>query len=804
MKLSPRWNKLIGDLRSTQGRLAMMVAALALGIFAIATILTSYTILTREISRNYLGTNPASALLELDRIDDALLREVRRQPGIAEAEASSAVLARVEVKPGESIPMLLFVVQDFNAMRLNTFTPESGAWPPPTGTVLLERTALPLVHAKVGATLQVQAGNASKQAIVIAGLVHDPGLAPAWQEQTVYGYITPATLVMLGGDAMPHLLKISVSDPNFNLPGIERTVADLALWLKQRGIVVDEIQVPPPGRHPHQTQMTAILVMFLIFSGMALVLSAVLTATMIGGMLAQQARQIGVMKAIGARSWQIANIYLLLVAGMAAIALLLGLPLGLAAGRAFAGVIAELLNFTLVSKAVPAWNIGAQILVGMLVPLLIALVPIFKATRITVWQAINDFGVGRQAFGSSRFDKALGKIRGIDRTLILAIRNTFRRRGRLALTLGLMAAAGAMFLTSLNVKSAWDQNLADAAADRHYDLEIRLRQPVEQDRLLSLVGAVQGVNTVESWNLLPAAANRSDGLAIVRTYPDGGHGSFTLRSVPPASAMAQLTMLSGRWLDAGDTEAVVLNHMALALFPDAKVGESISLRVEGQASVFKVVGIAREILSPAAAYTTPTGFAHATALAGQSNAIRVALKVHNPDAISVAGKAIAQALERGGIQTKVEISETRLNDALDGHVYILIVALIAMSILMAVVGALGLMSAMGTNVLERTREFGIMRTIGGTSGMVLRNVIGEGIFIGLMSWCIAIVLSIPLSSAVGRLLGNLSFRSPLPLFLSFSAMTIWLLLIVLGALAASAFPAWKASQLTIRETLAHI
>ena len=74
-----------------------------------------------------------------------------------------------------------------------------------------------------------------------------------------------------------------------------------------------------------------------------------------------------------------------------------------------------------------------------------------------------------------------------------------------------------------------------------------------------------------------------------------------------------------------------------------------------------------------------------------------------------------------------------MDNALSGHVYILIFALIMMSVIMAVVGVLGLMSAMGTSVIERTREFGVMRAIGGRSGTVMRNVISEGVFIGMMS-----------------------------------------------------------------------
>ena len=804
MMLSPRWKKLLGDFRATKGRMVMMVFAIAVGIFGVATILSAYTILTREISRNYLNTNPASALLELDKVDDALVDAVRLRPGIAAAEASSSVLARIEVKPGEWMPLLLFVVKDFNAMHITKFRPESGAWPPPPGSILLERTALALVNAKIGDALSVQTPHAPKRKVTLSGLVHDPSLAPAWQEQTLYGYVIPATLALLGEDSTLHLLKIVVKDQPFNMAAVERTAADLAQWLKQQGRAVEQIRIPPPGRHPHQTQMTAILVMLLIFSLLALTLSAILSATMIGGLLAQQVRQIGVMKAIGARSWQIASLYLIMIVAMGSVAALLGLPPGIAAGRGLAGVVAELLNFTLYSQVIPAWVYLVLVSAGVLVPLFMALIPIFSATRTTVREAINDFGTSRETFASGPLDTLLGKIRGLDRTLLLALRNTFRRKGRLLLTLSLLAAAGAMFMTSLNVKSAWEKNLADAASDRRYDLEIRLNRAEPEKKLLAIVANIPGVQQVESWNIAPAAAHRPDGLEIVRTYPDGGHGSFTIRSAPLHSQMVRLSLLEGRWLQAGDTNAVVLNHMAHALFPKIKVGDPLTLSVHGHPVTFQVVGIAREIISPAAAYLSPATFAKAVNQSGQSNALRIVMKQHDENARNTVTKEIEQALDQENVSLKIGISETRLAEALSGHVYILIFALIFMSVLMAIVGALGLMSTMGSNVAERTREFGIMRTIGGTPGTVLRNVISEGVFIGFMSWVIAVVLSLPLSAAIGRLVGNLSFRSPLPLVLSATAVGIWLLLIVFGSIAASAYPAWKAARLTIRETLAYI
>ena len=802
--LSPRWKKLWRDLQAARGRMLMMVLAIAVSIFGVGTILSADTILMREISRNYLGTQPASAFLELDRVDSALVQAVRAQPGIADAEATSWVTARVEVKPNEWMPMLLFVIPDFNAMRLDTFQPESGAWPPPDQTLLLERAALPLTNSSLGDSLTVQTPNGPRHTIKIAGLAHDPGLAPAWQEQTVYGYITPATLTWLGESSSLHILKVSVKDQPDNVTAIESTVGTLAAWLKGQGYTVDEIRIPPPGLHPHQSQMNSILVMLLVFSLLALVLSAILTATMIGGLLAQQVRQIGIMKAIGARSSQVTGIYLVLVVLLGLAAVVLGIPAGSAAGRGFASVVGQLLNFNIYSYDLPVWVYIVELLMGILTPLLVALGPIRRTSQVTVRETLADYGT-RSESALRGLDRWLGKLRGVDNTLLLALRNTFRRPGRLLLTLGLLAAAGAMFITGLNVKTGWETYLSDAASNRHYDLEIRFNSPQPLAKIQALVLAVPGVQRLEAWDLTPAALYRPDGLDIVRTYPDGGHGSFSLRSAPLGSTLMDAPLIDGRWLQAGDADAVVLNQMAAAFFPDKKVGDSLQLMINGRTANLRLAGIVRQILTPATAYVLPAAFAQAAGMSpADTNAVRIVLNQHDAAAISSATGSLGNALDAQSISMKVVISETMLEGATSGHVYIFIFALILISVVMAVVGVLGLMSSMSTSVIERTREFGIMRAIGARSGIILRNVISEGVFIGLLSWLIAVPLSLPLSYGVGNLVGMMSFRSPLPLILSPWAVLGWLALVVVGSIGASAFPARQASRLTVRETLAYI
>ncbi len=802
---SPRWTKMLRDLQAAGGRMAMMVIAIAVSIIGVGAILSAYTILTREIRRNYLGTNPASAFIELDSVDDTVIQAVRGRPGIQDAEATSWVVARAQVKPNEWLPLLLFVIPDFRGLRIDTFRPESGAWPPPEKSLVLEREALKMIAARVGDSLDVQTPHGPRRSMTIAGSVHDPGLAPAWQERTVYGYATPATLSWLGeGDAL-HILKVIVADQPRGIASIDAAVGGLAQWLGGQGHTVGEIRIPPPGMHPHQSQMSSILILLLIFSVMALVLSAILTAAMIGGLLAQQMRQIGIMKAIGARTRQITGLYLALIAVLGLVAVVAGLPLGIAAGRVLSGVVAQLLNFTLVSRAVPAWVFIVLLLMGILVPLLVAQGPIRRSTRTTVQKILNDYGTSREAYASRRARPWRGRPRRADSSLILAFRNTFRRRGRLALTLGLLAAAGAMFMTGINVKAGWERFLADGVANRHDDLEVRLNQARPQAGLLSLVAAVPGVRQVEAWSLMPLAVSRADGLDIVRTYPDGGHGSFTLTAAPPGSRMLQSPITSGRWLLPGDSDGIALNQLAAVFFPRVKVGDTVRVLINGRPAAFRVVGLVRQIMTPANAYVTPDAFARAAGFAaGDANALRIVMDKHDPASVDTVTGTIGRTLEAAAIGVKMLIPRTILEGASDAHVLIFIYTLIVMAVIMAVVGGLGLMSTMGTSVVERTREFGVMRAIGATSHTILRNVISEGLLIGLMSFVVAVALSLLPTIGIDRLIGGMFSRVPLTLVVAPAALASWIVVVLIGSAAASAFPAWQASRLTVRETLSYV
>ena len=126
-----------------------------------------------------------------------------------------------------------------------------------------------------------------------------------------------------------------------------------------------------------------------------------------------------------------------------------------------------------------------------------------------------------------------------------------------------------------------------------------------------------------------------------------------------------------------------------------------------------------------------------------------------------------------------------------------------MAILMAAVGGLGLMGTMSLNVLERTREIGVMRAIGASNGALRGIVMVEGMTIGLISWLVGVLVAIPLGQLLSAALGAVIFQMPLHYVVAPDGIVIWLVVVVVVSTLATLLPAHNASRLTVRQVLAY-
>jgi putative ABC transport system permease protein len=134
---------------------------------------------------------------------------------------------------------------------------------------------------------------------------------------------------------------------------------------------------------------------------------------------------------------------------------------------------------------------------------------------------------------------------------------------------------------------------------------------------------------------------------------------------------------------------------------------------------------------------------------------------------------------------------------------VLVVFLLIMALLTAIVGSMGLTGTMSMNVLERTREIGVMRSIGAVDFSILKTVIFEGLFIGLISYFLAVLLSFPITTMLSTIISLAIFENPIDLAFTYQGFTIWLGVVLILSALACVLPARHASRLTIREVLAY-
>lgn len=452
--LTARWRKVLGDLWHGRTRAALVVLAIAIGLTGFFAVLSTYAVLRRELNRGYLATNPASAVLATDAVDDALLAAVRARADVADADARAVLNMRLRTGAGTWRRLTLFAFRDFRNLRISTVTPEAGAWPPPTGGLLIERDAFQVAKAKIGDEVTIEVKPGKERRLRVVGGVHDAGQAQARMENGVYGYVTKETLAALGEPPVLDRLYLLAGGDRFDSGHVRKVAASVKVRLERSGHGVKWVHVPPPGKHPHAAIMGLLLLAMAAFGLFALALSGVIVVNLLLARMAAERRQIGVMKALGATRGQIARIYLAEAGLLGAAALAIAAPAGLVCGRLLSHRFAVLLNFDLASLAVPLWVWLLVAVVGLLVPLAAAAYPVAAGTAVAVRTALAATGVDPASFGARRLDRLVSGAGAAGRPWLLGVRNSLRRRARTALTLATLAVAGALFISALSFRSS--------------------------------------------------------------------------------------------------------------------------------------------------------------------------------------------------------------------------------------------------------------------------------------------------------------------------------------------------------------
>ena len=483
--LSPRWLKVLRDLGGNKTRTALVVLSIAIGVFAMGMIGGTNVVLSDDMTNAYMSINPSSATIYCDPFDDDLVSSVRGMKGVAWVEGRRVIGLKMRGKGDTKISLQLTAIPDYGGMKVSKVFPQTGAFPPGQHEILLERASLSYLGLKVGDTITVEVSDTKTRALRVVGTVHDINTAPPIFVGAGFGYISMSTLEWLGAPQNLNQLEVLVSEGRLDKNHIQEVAAQVRDRVEKSGRTVYYTYVGNPGKHPVDSTMQAIVYLLGALGLVSLLLSGFLVVNTISALLTQQTRQIGVMKAIGARAGQITGMYLATVFAFGLLALCVGVPLGALGAYLMGGYMANLVNFDATSLTPTPHVLALEVAVGLGVPLVAALFPVLAGVRVTTREAMSTFGSSKAGFGAGRIDKVLERVRGVSRPLLLSLRNTFRRKGRLILTLSTLTLGGATFIAVFSVRDSTVLTLDQALQYFRYDLQVDFQKEYRTDYLLT-------------------------------------------------------------------------------------------------------------------------------------------------------------------------------------------------------------------------------------------------------------------------------------------------------------------------------
>lgn len=780
--MSVQTSKILRDLWVNKARSLLIILAVAIGVAAFGLMFSGRIVLEENLRDVYSATEPAHVILSLSPFDDDLLNTVRKTEDVQLAHAYRTDLTRLQIGPVTWLSLEIQTLPDFNSIPVNKLTAESGLTEPAPNSILIERSLNNVLD--IGDTITIRLLNGDEHTLTVSGFVNDLSRLPSEITLTGVGYITPETAQELGFDSEYNRLGIRYADGSSRTE-IEQHTTELITMIEEKGITVFSAPIPKPDSYVLGGNMTSVLFILNTLGVLTLILSAFLVTSVMSAVMAQQIPQIGILKSLGAHIRQTMSIYFREVLLFGIFALILAVPMGVFGSYFLAEGMAAGMNFNITHFYLPTQTIILQAVSALLAPLLASLFPIISGSRITIREAISNYTPDGTTNSIQLGD--------LPQIVNLSIRNTFRRKGRLALTFAALLLAGSMFISVIGIRESMRQANIEMQKASNYDIDIDLVQPYKAEDLEKSALQVEGVNNVETWMI------QSGRLIFDETHLSG---SIVINGIPETSVMAQPAVIQGEWLSANTERAIFVNDDFLALSPDLKIGSVITLNINGKESEWTIIGSTGRGFIPIT-YVYYDDLIADSQLDGFANRLVLQTEKSDPVFQSSIQSDVLSALAKQDAEVTSSFTTTQRKESSLEQMDTLIILLMSMVILIAVVGGLGLAITMSLNVLERTREIGILRSLGAQNGVVRRVVMVEGLVIGVIGWALSIPCSIPLSIFLGDSLGLSLLARPLDYIFSVPAMLIWLALTVVIAILASILPAQTAARLTIRDALVY-
>ena len=804
--MSIAWRKIWFDLWHNKTRTLLVVLSIAVGVFAVGVTCGLSDQLLSGMDQAHRAVNPSHVNMGLmQSIDRNTALSLKNIKGVDGVEPYNEISVLYKVHPEDEWKQGgLTMRDDYARQKYDMVQLKAGEWPK-KDDIGIERFASPYLNVGIGDRVIFKISE-TERALPVSGKIRHPFLGPPDFGAPAYFFVNGQGLERFGipdGQFSSLLIRVKPYSADY----AKQVATTIKERLAKQGVSVAATHYQDPNKHWARSIVEGILLVMQLLAVVSLFMSVVLVLNTVTALITQQTNQIGIIKAIGGRSSAIIQIYLTGVLIYGLLALLISLPLGIFAAFFMSKWFLNIFNIDYEVFQVSGQAIIWQVLAAVIVPLLAALWPVLGGAAMTVREAIASYGLGSD-FGSNWLDRAVERIgqRWLPSRYAIALGNLFRRKARLILTQLVLVTAGAMFLIVMSLSASVTRTLEADLARRAYDVRLNFEDNQRIDRTVQMAHSVDGVEEATVWFRQPATVLKEG-----QRTKEAGAG-MELVGLPARGSMYQPLIVAGRWLEPGDDDAasrVIVMSRKTADDNHIKVGDTLTLDLGalGQ-DRWRVIGLYQAIyggdLNTRDALYAPRATAFEAAKKyNQGGQLYVRTRYHNEVYANEATARIRNLFDERKMNVASSETVYEIRGNAQDQFSTIVTMLMALAVVVAMVGGIGLMGALSISVVERTKEIGVLRAIGARSRTILGMFVMEGVLQGLMSWALAVPLSLILSQAAANAMGQVMFQTDLTYQYDFAAVGLWLVIVLIISALASILPARSATQVSVRQSLAY-
>ncbi len=805
------FRKAYRDVTKRRLRSLLTLAGIVVGVAGIVAIVSTGQNLARAQAAAYADASQADMSFWVWDAPASAERAVAGLDNVTAAELRVDDYTRCHWVPDSAAgsqsarDVFLHGLQDFATARVDQVFLKSGRWPG-EGEFVAEESALQAAPLRLGDTVtcRAQAGNPDR-AFTLVGIVQSPNYPSASILDYLSFFAPSADVRRLLGTAGSNSLLLKVGD----LQHARETADEVVQLLDRRGIVHGDATIRDPQNYLGKRELDALLTLLFAFSAVGLTTSGFLVANTLAAIAAEQVGEIGTIKALGGTRPQVLTIYLAAAFLYGVGGTALGLMLGTILSWQLLAYIGSLLSLTTGFEIAPM-GLGLGAAVGLGVTLIGGVVPSLAATAIPVKEALDSYGI-TSTYGMGSVDRMVRRLVALPPLAAMSLRNLARRKGRSAVTMLVIAVAVSVSLAAQSVSASVNTAIDELFRTYRADAWVWFGEDVST-AFESSLRALPYVASAETWSLQDAWVTVNHGTLGVPKGPNtigpsdlASDADIAARArlwgLPASTTLYQPDLVQGRWYGEDETDgAVISSDLVEAL--KLRIGDDIQVDTGGDSRRFRIVGIAVDNSVFLGSQVAGKVFIREDIVAqmehrnGYATFFAVLFDTHDPDGVQGRLDQIAARFNHYQVGSDSAAREVR---GAKEQTRVLTIALAAMSLLVGVIGALGVLNTLTLNVVERRREIGVLRVLGGSDMSLIQAFLTEGLAFGLGGWALGIALGYPLGAVLTRIMESVLFHIDYVFDARMALISLLFALVLAGA--ASLVPALAAARLKVGQVL---